>query len=42
MNSLLKRQIRKFLSEELKNNKDLDEFFNAVDSSYNNFDEQSA
>ena len=31
MNSLLKRQIRKFLSEELKNNEDLAEFINAVD-----------
>lgn len=42
MNSLLKRQIRKFLSEELKNNNDLAEFLNAVDLSYNNFDEQSS
>ncbi|MWW23815.1 sensor histidine kinase [Algibacter lectus] len=42
MNSLLKRQIRKFLSEELKNNEDLSEFLNAVDLSYNNFDEQSS
>lgn len=41
MNSLLKRQIRKFLSEELKNNTDLTTFINAVDLSYNNFDEQS-
>ncbi|MAX71408.1 MAG: two-component sensor histidine kinase [Flavobacteriaceae bacterium] len=42
MNSLLKRQIRKFLSDELKENKDLEVFLNAVDLSYNNFDEQSA
>ncbi|WP_147676593.1 sensor histidine kinase [Algibacter pacificus] len=41
MNSLLKRQIRKFLSEDLKNNKDLTAFFNAVDLSYNNFEDQS-
>ncbi|WP_425076753.1 sensor histidine kinase [Psychroserpens sp. S379A] len=42
MNSLLKRQIRKFLSDELKNNKDLKAFLEAVDLSYNNFDEQFA
>lgn len=42
MNSLLKRQIRKHLSEELKNSKDLEQFLNAVNRSYNNFDEQSA
>ncbi|WP_055434820.1 sensor histidine kinase [Lacinutrix algicola] len=41
MNSLLKRQIRKFLSDEFKNNKDIAEFIDAVDLSYNNFDEQS-
>lgn len=41
MNSLLKRQIRKYLSEDLKNNEGLTQFFNAIDSSYNNFDEQS-
>ena len=41
MNSLLKRQIRKYLSEDLKNNETLSEFFNAISSSYNNFDEQS-
>lgn len=40
MNSLLKRQIRKFLSDELKENKDLKAFLEAVDLSYNNFDEQ--
>ncbi len=42
MNSLLKRQIRKFLSDELKDNKDLKAFLEAVDLSYNNFDEQFA
>jgi light-regulated signal transduction histidine kinase (bacteriophytochrome) len=42
MNSLLKRQIRKYLSEELKSNKDLDSFFDAVDRSYDNFNEQFA
>ena len=41
MNSLLKRQIRKYLSEDLKNNEALSEFFKAISSSYNNFDEQS-
>lgn len=40
MNSLLKRQIRKFLSETLKKNKDLEAFLNAIDLSYNNFDDQ--
>jgi light-regulated signal transduction histidine kinase (bacteriophytochrome) len=40
MNSLLKRQIRKFLSEALKENKDLEAFLNAIDLSYNNFDDQ--
>jgi len=42
MNSLLKRQIRKFLSEDLKKNKDLNAFLDAVNLSYNNFDEQSS
>ena len=42
MNSLLKRQIRKYLNSELKNNSDLTEFFDAIDSSYRNFDEQSS
>ncbi|PKG53332.1 sensor histidine kinase [Olleya sp. 1-3] len=42
MNSLLKRQIRKYLNDELKNNSDLTEFFDAIDSSYRNFDEQSS
>jgi light-regulated signal transduction histidine kinase (bacteriophytochrome) len=42
MNSLLKRQIRKYLSDQLKNNSDLTEFFDAIDSSYRNFDEQSS
>ena len=42
MNSLLKRQIRKYLNDELKNNSDLTEFFSAIDSSYRNFDEQSS
>ncbi|OIQ20339.1 ATP-binding protein [Lacinutrix sp. MedPE-SW] len=41
MNSLLKRQIRKYLSEDLKNNSELTTFLKAIDSSYNNFDEQS-
>jgi len=41
MNSLLKRQIRKYLNEDLRNNEELTTFLKAVDSSYNNFDEQS-
>ena len=40
MNSLLKRQIRKYLSEELKSNKDFNSFLDAVDRSYDNFNEQ--
>jgi len=42
MNSLLKRQIRKYLSEELKDNEDLAGFLTSVDRSYDNFDEQSS
>ena len=42
MNSLLKRQIRKYLSAELSENKDLEKFIDAVDRSYNNFDDQFA
>jgi signal transduction histidine kinase len=37
MNSLLKRQIEKKLKNGLN---DIDQFFNAVDDSYNNFEEQ--
>ena len=40
MNSLLKRQIRKYLSEDLKSSKDLAKFLDAIDRSYTNFDEQ--
>jgi len=40
MNSLLKRQIRKYLSEELAANKDLEIFLNAVDGSYQTFEDQ--
>jgi light-regulated signal transduction histidine kinase (bacteriophytochrome) len=39
MNSLLKRQIEKKLKNGLN---DIDQFFNAVDDSYNNFEEQIA
>tara|TARA_R110002111_G_scaffold260039_1_gene330729 strand:- start:9643 stop:10707 length:1065 start_codon:yes stop_codon:yes gene_type:complete len=42
MNSLLKRQLRKYLSEELKSSEELKTFLAAIDSSYDNFDEQSA
>lgn len=42
MNSLLKRQIRKFLPEELKTNKDLDVFLDAINKSYNTSEEQLA
>lgn len=40
MNSLLKRQIRKYLSQEMESSKELLEFLDAVDRSYHNFDEQ--
>ena len=40
MNSLLKRQIRKFLPEEFAKNDDLKTFLDAINSSYNNFEEQ--
>ena len=39
MNSLLKRQIRKHLGEALVNDPVLVEFINAVDRSYDNFDD---
>ncbi len=42
MNSLLKRQIRKYLTEDLKSNTDLEQFLDAVDRSYTNFNEQFA
>lgn len=42
MNSLLKRQIRKYLSEDLKTSAQLEDFINAIDRSYNNFEEQSS
>lgn len=42
MNSLLKRQIRKYLSDDLASNKNLEQFLDAVDRSYTNFDEQFA
>ncbi|WP_203258928.1 sensor histidine kinase [Hyunsoonleella ulvae] len=40
MNSLLKRQIRKYLSEENASSKEMSEFLDAVNRSYTNFDEQ--
>ena len=40
MNSLLKRQIRKYLSEDLKANEELSTFLDAVDKSYHNYDNQ--
>ena len=40
MNSLLNRQLRKYLSEEVISNLDLEPFLDAVNRSYNNFDEQ--
>lgn len=40
MNSLLKRQIRKYLSEDLKSSKCMSKFLDAIDRSYTNFDEQ--
>jgi len=42
MNSLLRRQLRKYLSDDLKSHSDLEEFLDAVDRSYSNFDEQLA
>ncbi|KJD32175.1 histidine kinase [Tamlana nanhaiensis] len=40
MNSLLKRQIRKYLNDDLLENKEVKAFMEAVNNSYNNFDEQ--
>lgn len=40
MNSLLKRQIRKFLPEEFQSDERLDKFFDAVDKSYTTSEEQ--
>ena len=42
MNSLLKRQIRKYLSDEQASEINLKDFLDAVNRSYNNFDEQFA
>ena len=42
MNSLLRRQLRKYLSDDLKSHSDLEEFLDAVDRSYSNFEEQLA
>lgn len=42
MNSLLKRQIRKYLPKEMHDNKDLEAFMDAVERSYNTSDEQFA
>ncbi|MGB6269072.1 MAG: ATP-binding protein [Olleya sp.] len=42
MDSLLKRQIRKYLSEDLATNKNFKDFLYAVNSSYNNFNDQFA
>ena len=40
MNSLLKRQIRKYLSQEKASSEGLEEFLDAISRSYSNFDEQ--
>jgi len=40
MNSLLKRQLRKYLSKDLQANKDLEVFLDAVNKSYDTSDEQ--
>ena len=40
MNSLLKRQIRKYLPKNLQSNKDLEFFLDAINKSYNTSDEQ--
>ncbi|GAK88373.1 two-component sensor histidine kinase [Nonlabens ulvanivorans] len=42
MNSLLKRQIRKFLSDDLAQHPDLVRFFDAINSSYTTHDDQFA
>ena len=42
MNSLLKRQIRKYLPKELHSNKELEVFLEAINKSYNTSDEQFA
>lgn len=42
MNSLLKRQLRKYLPKEMHSNPDLEVFFDAVNKSYNTSDEQFA
>ncbi len=40
MNPLLKRQIRKYLPEDLRERKDINNFLNAINDSYDNLDEQ--
>lgn len=40
MNSLLKRQLRKYLTPELASHKDLQKFIDAIERSYTNYDEQ--
>jgi len=40
MNSLLKRQLRKYLSDELAQSDEIKEFIEVVDKSYENFDNQ--
>lgn len=42
MNPLLKRQLRKYLSQELQNNPELERFLDAVNRSYTTSDEQFA
>ncbi|MEM6684222.1 MAG: ATP-binding protein [Bacteroidota bacterium] len=42
MNPLLKRQLRKYVSPELQNHPELERFFDAVNRSYNNSNEQFA
>lgn len=40
MHSLLKRQIKKFLPEDLKAHPDLEQFFESVDKSYSDYDDK--
>jgi len=40
MNSLLKKQVAKYLSDDLANNKELTKFIESVSNSYTNFDDQ--
>ena len=40
MHSLLKRQIRKYLPSDLESNPELDKFLEAIEKSYENYDDK--